>query len=114
MEPLKVIAAERRRHILALVWDRERTAGDIASHFDVSWPAISQHLKILREAGYVTQRREGTTLYYRANPGALGELRSIVESHWRSGLDRLKTMVEQRAAEAGRPRRLVESDKEKP
>jgi DNA-binding transcriptional ArsR family regulator len=94
MDPLKVIAAERRRRILELVWDCERTAGDIAGHFDVSWPAISQHLRILREAGYVTQRRDGTTLYYRANPEALGELRAIIESHWRTGLARLKTLVQ--------------------
>ena len=94
MDPLKVIAAERRRRILQLVWDEERTAGDIARHFDVSWPAISQHLRVLREAGYVTQRREATTLYYRANPNALGELRGIIESQWREGLDRLKTVIE--------------------
>lgn len=94
MDPLKVIAAERRRRILELVWDRERSAGDIASHFDVSWPAISQHLKILREAGYVAQRREGTTLFYRAEPDALGALRIVIEAQWRAGLGRLKAVVE--------------------
>ena len=94
MDPLRVIATERRRRILELVWERERTAGDIARHFDVSWPAISQHLRILREAGYVTQRRDGTTLFYRADPDALGELRILIEAQWRDGLGRLKSIIE--------------------
>jgi DNA-binding transcriptional ArsR family regulator len=94
VDPLKVIAAQPRRRILELVWERERTAGDIARHFDVSWPAISQHLRILRKAGYVTQRRDGTTLYYRADPDALGELRGVIEAQWRAGLGRLKSIVE--------------------
>lgn len=94
MDPLKVIAAERRRQILQLIWDRELPAGEIAAHFDVSWPAISQHLGILRQAGFVTERREGTSRLYRADPDALGALRAVVEAEWRTGLDRLKHLAE--------------------
>ncbi len=94
MEPLQVIAAPRRLRILELVWDRERAAGEIAAEFDVSWPAISQHLKVLKDAGFVVERREGTSRLYRADQAALGSLRSVVEAHWRSSLSRIKDLAE--------------------
>lgn len=94
MEPLQVIAAPRRLRILALVWDRELTAGDIAAEFDVSWSAISQHLSVLKSAGFLIERRQGTSRIYRADQAALGSLRSIVEDHWRSGLNRVKDLAE--------------------
>ncbi len=99
MDALKVIAARRRRQILQLVWDRELPAGEIARHFDVSWPAISQHLGILREAGFVTERREGTSRLYRADRDALGALRAVVEAQWEAGLDRLADLAEAEQAE---------------
>ena len=55
MEPLQVIAAPRRLRILELVWDRELSAGDIAAEFDVSWSAVSQHLRVLKAAGFVAE-----------------------------------------------------------
>jgi len=61
VEPLQVIAAPRRLQILELVWDRELSAGDIAAEFDVSWSAVSQHLRALKAAGFVVERREGTS-----------------------------------------------------
>src|SRR5438309_455429 len=72
MEPmeeaaLRAIASPRRREILRLVWDRELSSGDIASHFDVSWPAISQNLRVLEGAELVRTRRCGTARLYRAN-----------------------------------------------
>lgn len=94
MEPLQVIAAPRRLRILELVWDRELTAGDIAAEFDVSWSAISQHLSVLKAAGFVIERRKGTSRIYRADQAALGSLRSIVEDQWRSGLHRVKDLAE--------------------
>ena len=99
MEPLQVVAAPRRLRILELVWDRELSAGEIAANFDVSWSAISQHLTVLRGAGFLDERREGTSRFYRTNQEALGPLRPVVEDHWRSGLARLKNLaeVEQRA-----------------
>ena len=94
MEALQVIAAPRRLRILELIWDRELAAGDIAAQFDVSWSAISQHLTVLRAAGFVVERREGTSRIYRADQAALGSLRSVVEGQWRSGLGRLKDLAE--------------------
>ena len=94
MEPLQVIAAPRRLRILELVWDQELSAGQIAAHFEVSWPAISQHLRVLKEAGFVVERRQGTSRIYRADQAALGSLRSVVEDHWRRGLGRVKDLAE--------------------
>ena len=94
MEPLQVIAAPRRLRILELVWDRELTAGQIAAEFDVSWPAISQHLAVLKAAGFLTERRAGTSRIYQADKEALGSLRTVVEEHWRNGLGRIKHLAE--------------------
>lgn len=94
VDPLRVIAAPRRLRILELVWDRELTAGEIAAEFDVTWSAISQHLTILKAAGFLVERREGTSRFYRADQTALGSLRSVVEEHWRAGLGRIKDLAE--------------------
>jgi DNA-binding transcriptional ArsR family regulator len=94
MEPLQVIAAPRRLRILELVWDREMSAGEIAAQFDVSWSAVSQHLTVLREAGFLHERRQGTSRLYTADQEALGPLRAVVEAHWRTGLDRVKQLAE--------------------
>lgn len=94
MEPLQVIAAPQRLRILELVWDQDLTAGEIAAQFEVSWSAVSQHLRILRTAGFVVERRQGTSRIYRADKAALGSLRSVVEEHWRRGLDRVKDLAE--------------------
>jgi DNA-binding transcriptional ArsR family regulator len=94
VEPLQVIAAPRRLRILELVWERELSAGDIAAEFDVSWSAVSQHLRVLKAAGFLVERREGTSRLYRADQAALGPLRSVVEDHWRRGLGRVKDLAE--------------------
>jgi DNA-binding transcriptional ArsR family regulator len=94
MEPLQVIAAPRRLRILELVWDRELSAGDIAAQFDVSWSAVSQHLRVLKDAGFVIERRDGTSRIYRADKAALGSLRSVVEDYWRRGLSQIKELAE--------------------
>ena len=91
---LEAIANPGRREILRLVWDQELTAGDIARRFDVSWPAVSQNLSVLRKAGLVTERREANRRYYRANPEALGSLRTALEEMWTTDLDRLRNVVE--------------------
>jgi DNA-binding transcriptional ArsR family regulator len=94
VEPLRVIAAPRRLRILELVWDRELSAGEIAAQFEVSWSAISQHLTVLKTAGFVVERREGRGRFYRADQAALGSLRAVVEEHWRGSLHRLKDLAE--------------------
>jgi DNA-binding transcriptional ArsR family regulator len=105
---LKAIAEPRRREILRLVWSAERTAGDIASHFEVSRPAISQHLRVLRTAGLVTERREGARRFYRADRDAFARLRSELEAFWNESLASLKREVEAEGGGAdagGRPHR---------
>jgi DNA-binding transcriptional ArsR family regulator len=103
VEPLQVIAAPRRLRILELVWDQELTAGEIAAQFEVSWPAISQHLRVLKEAGFLVERRQGTSRIYRTDQAALGSLRSAVEDHWRRGLGRIKNLAEAEQREKDRP-----------
>jgi DNA-binding transcriptional ArsR family regulator len=94
VEALQVIASPRRLRILELVWDDDLSAGEIAAQFDISWPAISQHLTVLKTAGFVRERREGTSRIYRADQAALGSLRAVVEEHWRNSLSRLKALAE--------------------
>jgi DNA-binding transcriptional ArsR family regulator len=93
---LDAISSPRRREILRLVWERELSAGDIASRFDVSWPAVSQNLAVLRKAGLVTERREANRRYYRADPEALGSLRSVLQEMWTQDLGRLQRAVRER------------------
>jgi DNA-binding transcriptional ArsR family regulator len=92
---LKAIAEPRRRQILRLVRDDELSAGEIASHFDVSRPAVSQHLTVLKEAGLVDERRNGTRRLYRARPEGLADLRSFLEEFWSDRLEALKRDAEQ-------------------
>ena len=98
----QVLAESRRRELLALLSDQERTAGDIAARFDVTRQAISQHLRILLEAGLIRERRDGTRRWYRARPEGLEEVRAYVEAMWPGALDRLKAAAEREHAAGGR------------
>jgi DNA-binding transcriptional ArsR family regulator len=98
---LKAIANPRRSAILGLVWERERSAGEIAAQFDVSWPAISQNLAILHRAGAITERRDGRRRLYRADMTALGPLAEVVQAMWATDLETLRLLAE--ADDRGRP-----------
>jgi DNA-binding transcriptional ArsR family regulator len=91
---LKAIAAPRRRAILGLVRDGEVAAGEIAAHFDVTRPAVSQDLTVLKEAGLVSERRNGTRRLYRARPEGLVPLRVFLDEMWGDKLDALKREAE--------------------
>lgn len=91
---LRAISDPTRRQILRLVWDAELPAGGIASHFEVTRPAISQHLKVLKDAGLVAERRAGVRRLYRARPEGLAELRAFLEHFWDERLDALKLAAE--------------------
>jgi DNA-binding transcriptional ArsR family regulator len=91
---LKAITAPRRRQILRLVRDGELSAGEIASHFDVTRPAVSQDLTLLKEAGLVDERRNGTRRLYRARPEGLADLRAFLEEFWDARLEALKLEAE--------------------
>lgn len=75
--------------ILRLTWDNELTAGEVASNFDITFPAISQHLKVLRDAGAISMRVDGVRRYYRARPEVLGPLKAVLEQMWSGDLARL-------------------------
>ena len=91
---LRAIAPARRREILLLVRDSELTAGEIASHFAISRPGVSQHLRVLVDAGLLNERRDGTRRIYRARPEGLGEVRAYLDDFWGSRLDDLRVVVE--------------------
>jgi DNA-binding transcriptional ArsR family regulator len=91
---LKAIAAPRRRQILRLVREGELSAGEIASHFDVTRPAVSQDLTLLKEAGLVDERRNGTRRLYRARPQGLADLKAVLEEFWDERLEALKREAE--------------------
>ncbi len=88
------LAEPNRREILRLVRDDERPVGDIAGHFSVTRPAISQHLRVLEDADLVTVRAEGNRRYYRARPEGMSEMRRWMEGFWRASLGNLKVEVE--------------------
>ncbi len=90
----RAIAEPRRRAILALVRDSELSAGEIAAGFEISRPAVSQHLAVLLEAGLLSERREGTYRYYRAQPQAVAGLRDFLNEFWSDRLERLKLAAE--------------------
>lgn len=92
---LKALAEPRRRAILRLVWSQELAATDIADRFqDVTRPAISQHLAVLKDAELVSERRDGTRRLYRANTETMSELRAFLDDYWTSGLERLRDIAE--------------------
>jgi len=91
---LQAIAEPRRRDILMLIRVNELASGDIAAHFDVTRPAISQHLQVLAEAGLVSVRKDGTRRLYQARPEGLADLRAFLESFWDDRLLRLKQAAE--------------------
>ena len=96
---LKAIAAPRRRQILRLVRDDELSAGEIASHFDVTRPAVSQHLNVLKEAGLVEVRADAQRRVYRIRPEPLAELDDWLAPYrrlWETHLDRLTDHLDQR------------------
>src|SRR5205814_8122630 len=106
MDAFAALGEPRRREILRLVSAAELSVGEIARRFDVTRPAISQHLRVLREAGLVTERRNGTKRLYRARPETLAELRAYLEVFWDESLRSLRASAaheeQQRRSRHGR------------
>ncbi len=92
---LHALAEPRRRAILNIVKDDEKAAGEIAAYFDVTRPAISQHLKVLKDAGLLDERRDGTRRLYKARRDGLREVRDYLETFWTDRLLDLKRVAEQ-------------------
>jgi DNA-binding transcriptional ArsR family regulator len=93
-EALRALAEPRRRAILQLVAHGELAAGEIAAAFDVTRPAVSQHLTVLKQAGLLTERRDGTRRLYRARPEGLAGLRRLLDDMWAGALDTARLLVE--------------------
>jgi DNA-binding transcriptional ArsR family regulator len=91
---LRALAEPRRRAILQLVAHDELTAGQIAAAFEITRPAVSQHLTVLKNAGLLHERRDGTRRFYRARSEGLVGLRHVIEDIWASSLDAARRLVE--------------------
>ena len=94
----KALADPTRREILSLLRERRQSVGELASNFRVSRPAISKHLRLLRDAGLVVDRSHGTARFCELNAAPLRAIDTWLEAykkHWSRGLARLKTLVEE-------------------
>ncbi len=83
-----------RRAVWEILRRGPRAVGEIAASLPVSRPAVSQHLRVLRDAGLVRERREGTRHIYAVSPEGLAEVRSYLEGFWATALDDFKTYAE--------------------
>ena len=93
-DALRALAEPRRRAIVQLVAHDELPAGEIAAAFDVTRTAVSQHLTVLKNAGLLTERRDGARRLYRARPEGLNTLRQMLDQMWASSLDVARRLVE--------------------
>ena len=93
-EALRALAEPRRRAILQLVARDELAAGEIAAAFEVTRTAVSQHLTVLKNAGLLTERRDGTRRLYRARPEGLAGLRQFLDDMWGESLEVARRLVE--------------------
>lgn len=101
---LRALAEPQRRRILTLVRDAELPAGEIAEHFDITHQAVSQHLRVLRDAGLLNERRDGTRRLYAIRPEAIESVRDFLDQLWPTSLQRLKSVVENDRRRAQEPR----------
>ena len=97
---LKALAEPNRRAILHLVSGEPRSVGEIAAHFEITPQAVSQHLRVLREAGLVDEQRSGTRHLFVVNPHGFAAVREFLEDFWSTHLAALKA-----AAEGAQPER---------
>ena len=99
MDTLQVVAQPKRRQILGLIWDEELSASEIADRFEITFGAVSQHLRVLRDSQLVTVRRDGNRRFYKADKIALEPFREVLERSWRDTLGQLARTIEE--AESG-------------
>jgi DNA-binding transcriptional ArsR family regulator len=94
---LQAVNNAHRREILRLVWDSELPSREIASHFDMTWQAVSHNLRVLREANLLYERRDGARRLYRAARDRLGPLEALLEDFWRQDLEQLGRVIDRDA-----------------
>jgi DNA-binding transcriptional ArsR family regulator len=94
VDALQLVAEPRRQEILRQVWRDELPVGELVERLDLSYAGVSQHLALLRDAGFVTVRRDGKQRFYRADHERLGPLKGFLESFWADRLDKLALLAE--------------------
>ena len=94
-DAFSALADSTRRELLERLAERPQTVGVLARNFPISRPAVSQHLKILKDAGLVTDEARGTSRIYRIDPKGLGPLRRWLDEQWSRSLDNFKALAEQ-------------------
>jgi DNA-binding transcriptional ArsR family regulator len=92
--PLEALGDATRRAVFELLREGPRAVGDLARELPVSRPAVSQHLRVLKEAGLVTERRNGTKRLYRIDPGGVEALRTYFEVFWTEALASFKAAAD--------------------
>ena len=90
---LQAVGTPPRREILRLVWDAELSSREIAGHFEMTWQAVSHNIRVLKEAGLVSERRKGTRRLYKADRQNLGPLEALLQDMWRQDLGRLEQVM---------------------
>ncbi len=98
-EALQALADPTRRSVLEQLRGGPRAVGEIAGRLPVSRPAVSQHLRVLKEAGLVTERQNGTRRLYRVDPDGLAALREYLDGFWEEALASFKAAVEAEESE---------------
>ena len=99
LDRIGVLGDPTRRAIFELVAERARPVGEIAAHLPVTRPAVSQHLKVLKQAGLVVDHAAGTRRIYRVDADGLAELRAYFERFWNTSLAAFKDAVERSTKE---------------
>ena len=94
--PWKALADDSRRQVLMLLKNKEKTPTEIATHFDFSLPALSTHLKVLKDAGLVSERKEGKNRYYSVKRDGMSDMMRFFNQFWDSRLEGLKQYVERK------------------
>src|SRR5471030_2467733 len=108
---LSALADPTRRHVMESLRSGPRAVGDLAKGMPVSRPAVSQHLKVLKEAGLVTDRPDGARRVYQIDPQGLGQIRAWLDRFWDVALDAFKAEVERPDPVTPDP---ASSDRDKP
>ncbi|HEY3482790.1 MAG TPA: metalloregulator ArsR/SmtB family transcription factor [Streptomyces sp.] len=94
-DALDALGDPTRRAIIACLAEQPRAVGELANVLPISRPAVSQHLKVLKDAGLVTERAVGTRRIYRLNPAGVAALRDQLDTFWRRALEGYKEAAEQ-------------------
>lgn len=92
--PWKAVADSSRRQMLLILKDGEKTPSEIVTHFEFTLPALSTHLRILKDAGLVSERKEGQNRFYSVNREAMSEMLEFFDLFWKDRLHSLKEYVE--------------------